>query len=58
MDFLGLRTLSIIKDAVTNVKNVHGIDVDIDNIPLDDAPTYEVSAVATRPACSSSSPPV
>lgn len=42
MDFLGLRTLSIIKDAVTNVKNVHGIDVDIDNIPLDDAPTYEV----------------
>ena len=42
MVFLGLRTLSIIKDAVTNVKNVHGIDVDIDNIPLDDAPTYEV----------------
>ena len=44
MDFLGLRTLSIIKDAVQNVKDVHGIDVDIDNIPLDDAPTYDVFA--------------
>ena len=42
MDFLGLRTLSIIKDAVSNVKDVHGIDLDIDSIPLDDAPTYEV----------------
>ena len=44
MDFLGLRTLSIIKDAVENVKAVHGIDVDIDGISLDDAPTYEVFA--------------
>ena len=40
MDFLGLRTLSIIKDAVENVKAVHGVDVAIDDIPLDDAPTY------------------
>ena len=44
MDFLGLRTLSIIKDAVENVKAVHGVDVDIDDIPLDDAQTYEVFA--------------
>ena len=44
MDFLGLRTLSIIKDAVENVKAVHGVDVDIDGISLDDAPTYEVFA--------------
>lgn len=44
MDFLGLRTLSIIKDAVANIKSVHGIDLDIDAIPLDDAPTYEVFA--------------
>ena len=44
MDFLGLRTLSIIKDAVRNVKDVHGVEVDIDAIPLDDAPTYEVFA--------------
>ncbi|WP_300104704.1 DNA polymerase III subunit alpha [uncultured Alistipes sp.] len=44
MDFLGLRTLSIIKDAVQNVRDVHGVDVAIDDIPLDDAPTYEVFA--------------
>ena len=44
MDFLGLKTLSIIKDAVENVKAVHGVDVAIDDIPLDDAPTYEVFA--------------
>ena len=44
MDFLGLRTLSIIKDAVENVKAAHGVDVDIDGISLDDAPTYEVFA--------------
>ena len=44
MDVLGLRTLSIIKDAVENVKAVHGVDVDIDGISLDDAPTYEVFA--------------
>ena len=44
MDFLGLRTLSIIKDAVENVKAVDGVDVDIDGISLDDAPTYEVFA--------------
>ena len=57
MDFLGLRTLSIIKDAVENVKAVHGVDVAIDDIPLDDAPTYEVFARGDdRPACSSSSP--
>lgn len=44
MDFLGLRTLSIIKDAVENVKAVHDVEVDIDAIPLDDAETYEVFA--------------
>jgi len=44
MDFLGLRTLSIIKDAVENIRSVRGEEVAIDNIPLDDAPTYEVFA--------------
>lgn len=44
MDFLGLRTLSIIKDAVENIKAVHEVDVDIDAVSLDDAPTYEVFA--------------
>src|SRR6056297_211012 len=42
MDFLGLKTLSIIKDAVDNVKDSRGDEVDIDNLPLDDAPTYEL----------------
>lgn len=42
MDFLGLKTLSIIKDAVDNIKESKGIDVDIDQIPLDDALTYEL----------------
>lgn len=42
MDFLGLKTLSIIKDAVRNVKESKGIDIDIDNIPLDDKKTFEL----------------
>ncbi len=42
MDFLGLKTLSIIKDAVENVKLSKGIELDIDNIPLDDEHTYEL----------------
>ena len=42
MDFLGLKTLSIIRDAVTNIKRSRGIDVDIDNIPIDDPKTYEL----------------
>ncbi len=42
MDFLGLRTLTIIKDAVRFVKQNHGIELDIDAIPLDDKKTYEL----------------
>lgn len=42
MDFLGLKTLSIIRDAVANIKRSRGIDVDIDNIPIDDKKTYEL----------------
>ncbi len=44
MDFLGLKTLSIIKDAVENVKLSKGIDIDIDKIPLKDSKTYELYA--------------
>ncbi|MCU0363607.1 MAG: DNA polymerase III subunit alpha, partial [Bacteroidales bacterium] len=40
MDFLGLKTLSIIKDAIENVKKSKGIDIDIDRIPLDDKKTF------------------
>ena len=42
MDFLGLRTLSIIKDAVENVKRSKGVDIDIDAIPLDDKKTFDL----------------
>lgn len=42
MDFLGLRTLTIIKDALRFVKQNHGIEIDIDAIPLDDKKTYEL----------------
>ncbi|MFI3261640.1 MAG: DNA polymerase III subunit alpha [Rikenellaceae bacterium] len=42
MDFLGLKTLSIIKDAVENVKLSKNIDIDIDSIPLDDTKTFEL----------------
>lgn len=44
MDFLGLKTLSIIKTAVENVEKRHGIKIDIDELPLDDAKTYELFA--------------
>ena len=40
MDFLGLKTLSIIKTAAENVHKRHGIEIDIDAIPLDDQATY------------------
>ncbi len=42
MDFLGLKTLSIIKEALENIKRHRGIDLDIDNIPLDDAATFKL----------------
>ena len=42
MDFLGLRTLSIIKDAIKLVKEKHGRDIDPDEIPLDDEKTYQL----------------
>lgn len=40
MDFLGLKTLSIIKDALIMVRDNHGVDIDIDAVPLDDELTY------------------
>ena len=42
MDFLGLKTLSIIKDAVEIIRNSKGIDIDIRKLPLDDAQTFEL----------------
>ncbi len=42
MDFLGLITLSIIKECIRTVKRTKGIDIDIDHIPLDDELTYKL----------------
>lgn len=42
MDFLGLKTLSIIKEAVKNIQNRHGITIDPEKIPLEDQPTFEL----------------
>ena len=42
MDFLGLKTLSELKEAVKNVKESRGIDVNLDEIPIDDELTYQL----------------
>jgi DNA polymerase-3 subunit alpha len=42
MDFLGLSTLTLIHDALTEIRRTEGIELDIDNVPLDDAKTYKV----------------
>lgn len=42
MDFLGLKTLSIIKEAVVNIRQHTGVEIDIDTIPIDDATTYQL----------------
>ena len=42
MDFLGLKTLSIINEAIINIKQSVGVDIDIDNIPIDDQLTYDL----------------
>mgnify|MGYP004442817651 FL=1 len=42
MDFLGLKTLSIIKEAIANIKLTTGKDLDIDNVPIDDPKTYQL----------------
>lgn len=42
MDFLGLKTLTIIKECLQNISKAHGINIDIDHIPIDDAETYKL----------------
>lgn len=42
MDFLGLKTLSIIKDALDNIKKSKGTEIDIDSLILDDKKTFEL----------------
>ena len=42
MDFLGLKTLSILKEAVENIRLHRGIEIDLDKIPIDDPETYRL----------------
>ena len=42
MDFLGLRTLTVIRDAVDNIKKTKGIQIDIDNLDMSDPETYNM----------------
>ena len=42
MDFLGLRNLDVITDALELIREARGVELDIDHIPLDDAATYEM----------------
>ncbi len=42
MDFLGLKTLTVIKHAIQHIKDKHGVEIDIDEIPLDDEKTFEL----------------
>ena len=42
MDFLGLITLTIIHDCLNQIKQRHGLDIDIEAIPIDDRETYEL----------------
>ena len=42
MDFLGLKTLSELKETCAIIKQRHGIDLDLDNIPMDDSKTFKL----------------
>ena len=42
MDFLGLKTLSVLKACLASIKESHGLDVDMDKIPIDDRETFEL----------------
>jgi DNA polymerase-3 subunit alpha len=44
MDFLGLSTLTLIDDALGEIRRTEGIDLDIDNVPFDDPKTYRLFA--------------
>jgi DNA polymerase-3 subunit alpha len=42
MDFLGLKTLTVIRNTCEMVKRAHGVEIDIDHLPLDDRKTYDL----------------
>src|SRR2546427_137095 len=46
MDFLGLRTLTVLANTVALIKEARGLDLDLDRLPLDDKKTYEMLSEA------------
>ncbi|MEP0546118.1 MAG: DNA polymerase III subunit alpha [Rhodothermales bacterium] len=42
MDFLGLKTLTVLDDALALIKTGHGVEIDLDSLPLDDEKTYKL----------------
>lgn len=58
MDFLGLRTLSILQRALNNILLSGFPPVDLETIPMDDPKTFRMLEAGTRWACSSLNPPV
>ena len=46
IDFLGIKNLRLVKDAVEDIKSRHGVSLDVDNLPLDDAKVYEIFQTA------------
>ena len=42
MDFLGLKTLTVLQESVCLIKKYHGVEIDLENLPFDDAKTYEL----------------
>ncbi|PIQ90933.1 MAG: DNA polymerase III subunit alpha [Candidatus Omnitrophica bacterium CG11_big_fil_rev_8_21_14_0_20_41_12] len=44
VDFLGLRTLTVINETLKLIKKIHGIEIDLEKLPLDDANTYKLLA--------------
>jgi len=42
MDFLGLKTLTVIRNTCEMVKRAHGVEIDVDHLPLNDAKTYDL----------------
>lgn len=42
MDFLGLKNLTIIQNTLNYIKKIHGVDIDIEEIPLNDPKTYDL----------------
>jgi DNA polymerase-3 subunit alpha len=46
MDFLGLKTLTVLKEATDLIKLIHGVDIDLETIPLDDEKTFKLFQAA------------